>query len=338
MPKQTKQVLTAEFAKVLAEIGQSARAREVLKAALAASNAASEPEGAAALRNADIKARAWAIQRREIGPARVISDELKAKIMALDNAAERTQLLGSVAAILSQGGQIAPTIPRDFLSLAADALKSVTGPGQPNAALGDLAVSMAEVFANEASARIKAGMWSKAQASAAQIEGLIKQAPDAWSQLRLYAIDHQIKQQMGQSDKARQSLDAALAEVGKNGNLLQRANWLRSVAQLSDNAADEQLQALVTSLQAQLEPQSGADKARALTQLALLYAAGGLPSKADQSRRMAQSTAALSLADSTAINTDLIVRSDLAMAKVLQGLGRYAEAESLLQRVGGYLF
>ncbi|WP_395060545.1 hypothetical protein [Polaromonas sp.] len=337
VPKQTKQVLTAEFAKVLAEIGQSARAREVLKAALAASNAASEPEGAAALRNADIKARAWAIQRREIGPARGVSDELKTRIMALDNAAERTQLLGSVAAILSQGGQIAPAIPRDFLSLAADSLKSVTGPGQPNAALGDLAVSMAEVFANEASARIKAGMWSKAQASAAQIEGLIKQAPDAWSQLRLHAIDHQIKQQMGQSDKARQSLDAALAEVGKNGNLLQRAAWLRSVAQLSDNAADERLQALANSLQAQLEPQSGADKARALTQLALLYAAGGLPSKADQSRRMAQSTAALSPADSTAINTDLIVRSDLAMAKVLQGLGRYAEAESLLQRVGGYL-
>lgn len=337
VPKQTKQVLTAEFAKVLAEIGQSSRAREVLKAALATSNAASEPEGSAALRNSDIKARAWAIQRREIGPARVVSDELKAKIMALDNAAERAQLLGSVAAILSQGGQIAPAIPRDFLSLAADTLKSVTGPGQPNAALGDLAVSMAEVFANEASARIKAGMWSKAQASAAQIDGLIKQAPDAWSQLRLYAIDHQIKQQMGQSDKARQSLDAALAEVGKNANLLQRATWLRSVAQLSDNAADEQLQALATSLQAQLEPQSGADKARALTQLALLYAAGGLPSKADQSRRMAQSTSALSPADSTSINTDLLVRSDLAMAKVLQGLGRYAEAESLLQRVGGYL-
>lgn len=337
VPKQTKQVLTAEFARVLAEIGQSARAKEVLKAGLATNNPAAEPEGAAALRNADLKARAWAIQRREIGPARAVSDELKAKILALDNAAERVQLLGSVAAILSQNGQIAPEIPRSFLSSAADALKSVTGPGQPNAAMGDLAVSMAEVFANEASAKIKVGMWSKAQASAAQVEGLIKQAPDAWAQLRLYAIDHQVKQQMGQADKARQSLDAALAEVGKNPNLYERAVWLRSVARLSDNAADEQLQAIATSLQTQLEGKSGAEKARALTQLALLYAAGGLPSKADQSRRLAQSTAALSPADSVAINTDLIVRSDLAMAKLLQGLGRYAEAESLLQRVGGYL-
>ncbi|MES2688223.1 MAG: hypothetical protein V4706_15490 [Pseudomonadota bacterium] len=337
VPKQTKQVLTAEFAKVLAEIGQSARAREVLKAALAASNSASEPEGAAALRSADIKARAWAIQRREIGPARVISDELKAKIMALDNAAERTQLLGSVAAILSQGGQIAPAIPRDFLSLAADALKSVTGPGQPNAALGDLAVSMAEVFANEASARIKAGMWSKAQASAAQIEGLIKQAPDAWSQVRLYAIDHQIKQQLGQSDKAKQSLDAALTQAGKNPNLPERAIWLRSVAQLADAAAQEQMDAMTSSLQAQLDTKAGMEKAQGLTQLALLYANGGLPAKAEQYRRMAQATAGLSPAENILISTDLIVRSDLALARVLQGLGRYAEAESLLQRVGGYL-
>ncbi|MDP1955099.1 MAG: hypothetical protein Q8K71_11525 [Polaromonas sp.] len=337
VPKQTKQVLTAEFARVLAEIGQSARAKEVLKAALSTHNAASEPEAATALRNADIRASAWAIQRREIGPARVVSDELKTKILASGNAAERVQLLGSVAAILSQGGQIAPEISRNFLSLAADALKSVTGPGQPNAAMGDLAVSMATVFANEASARVKLGMWSKAQASAAQVEGLIKQAPDAWALVRLYAIDHQVKQQMGQADKARQSLDAALAEVGKNPNLFERATWLRSVAQLSDNAADEQLQAMVTSIQTQLEAKSGPEKARALTQLALLNAAGGLPSKADHSRRLAQSTTALSPAESVAINTDLIVRSDLAMARLLQGLGRYAEAEALLQRVGGYL-
>ena len=53
---------------------------------------------------------------------------------------------------------------------------------------------------------------------------------------------------------------------------------------------------------------------------------------------MAQATAGLSPAENTAISTELIVRSDLALARVLQGLGRYAEAESMLQRVGGYLF
>lgn len=337
VPKQTKLILTAEFARTLAELGQSARAREVLKAATASLNPATEPEAAVALRSAELRAQAWAIQRREAGAPGKASEDLKNKILALPNPVERTQTLGQVAVILSRGGQLPPEVSRIFLSLAADALKTITGAGQP-AALGDLAVSMAEVFANETSARAKAGQWSKAQAGAGQVDALIKQAPDSWSQLRLYAIDSQIKQQMGHSDKARQSLEAALAQVGKAGSPLEQSTWLRSAAQLADAAAQEQTQAMTTSLQTQLESKSGMEKAQALTQLALLYASGGLPAKAEQFRRLAQTTAGLSPAESTAINTDLIVRSDLAMAKVLQGLGRYAEAESLLQRVGGYLF
>lgn len=338
VPKQTKLVLTAEFARTLAELGQSARAREVLKAATASLNPAAEPEAATALRSAELRAQAWAIQRREAGAPGKASEDLKNKILALPNPVERTQTLGQVAVILSRGGQLPPEVSRIFLSLAAESLKSVTDTGQPNAALGDLAVSMAEVFSNETGARAKAGQWSKAQASAGQIDALIKQAPDPWSQVRLYAIDHQTKQQLGQSDKAKQSLDAALAQTGKNPNLSERATWLRSVAQLADAAAQEQMDAMTSSLQAQLETKSGLEKAQALTQLALLYANGGLPAKAEQYRRMAQATAGLSAAENTVISTELIVRSDLALARVLQGLGRYAEAESLLQRVGGYLF
>jgi tetratricopeptide (TPR) repeat protein len=338
VPKQTKLVLTAEFARTLAELGQSARARGVLKAAMASVDPVAEPAAAAALRNAELRAQAWAIQRREAGAPGKAIDDLRTKILAVADPAERTQLLGQTAVILSRGGQLSPEVPRAFLSLAAESLKTVTGAGQPNAALGDLAVSMAEVFGNETSSRARAGMWSKAQASAAQIDDLIKQAPDAWAQSRLYAVDHQIQLQLGHNDKARQRLDAALAQAGKNNNLGERAVWLRSIAQLGDAAAQEQMDAMTASLQSQLESKSGLEKAQALTQLALLYANGGLPARADQYRRMAQATPGLSPADSTAVATDLIVRSDLAMARVLQGLGRYAEAESLLQRVGGYLF
>jgi hypothetical protein len=98
------------------------------------------------------------------------------------------------------------------------------------------------------------------------------------------------------------------------------------------------MDAATATLESQLESRSGLEKAQALSQLSLLYAHAGLPARADKYRRMAQSTAGLSPADSDAVNTDLIVRSDLSMARVLQGLGRYAEAEVMLQRVGGYLF
>jgi tetratricopeptide (TPR) repeat protein len=336
--KQTKLVLTAEFARALAELGQSARARGVLKAAMSSVDPAADPATAGALRNAEIRSQAWAIQRREVAaPGKAIED-LKTKIGAVADPAERTQLLGQTAVILSRGGQLPADVPRAFLALGTEALKSVTGAGQPNAALGDLAVSMAEVFANETSTRARAGMWSKAQASAAQIEDLIKQAPDPWAQMRLYAVDHQIQLQLGQNDKARQRLDAALAQAGKNGNLAERATWLRSIAQLADAAAQEQMDAMTGSLQSQLESKSGLERAQALSQLALLYANGGLPARAEQYRKLAQATPGLSPAESTAVATDLIVRSELAMARVMQGLGRYAEAESLLQRVSGYLF
>jgi tetratricopeptide (TPR) repeat protein len=335
--RQTKLVLTAEFARTLAELGQSARARGVLKAATAAVDPVAEPAAAAALRSADMRAQAWAIQRREAGAPGKAVEELKTKILAVADPVERTQLLGQAAVILSRGGQLPPELPRALLALAADSLKSVTGAGQP-AALGDLAVSMAEVFANETSFRARAGMWSKAQASAAQIDDLIKQAADPWAQLRLYAVDHQTQLHLGNNDKARQRLDAAMAQAGKNPNLAERAAWLRSIAQLADAAAQEQMDVMTAGLQSQLENKPGLEKAQALTQLALLYANGGLPARAEQYRKMAQATPGLSAAESTSVATDLIVRSDLAMARVLQGLGRYAEAESLLQRVGGYLF
>ena len=336
VPKQTKLVLTAEFARALAELGQSGRAKGVLKPSLAAVDPVAQPEAAVALRSAEFKSLAWAIQRREVPTGKAV-EELKTKILAVPNPVERTQLLAQSAVILSRGGQLSADLPRVFLSLAADSLKTVPDAAQMQA-LGDLAVSMGEVFGNETSARARAGSWSKAQASAAQIESLIKQAPDPSTQLRLHALDHHVQLQLGQNDKARKSLDTALALAGKNSNLAERATWLRRIAQLGDAAAQEQLEAAIATLESQLESRSGLEKAKALSQLSLLYANGGLPARAEKYRRQAQSTAGLSPAESDAINTDLIVRSDLAMARVLQGLGRYAEAESMLQRVGGYLF
>ena len=336
VPKQTKQLLTAEFAVVLAELGQGARAREVLRSLGTTIDPAAEVQAAAAFQAAQLKTQAWSVQRMDSAQARQSAEELKTRTQAIANAQERTHLQGAVAVILSRSMQLPPDIPRQFLSLAAESLKAVGGQGQ--AGLGDLAVSMAEVFLHETTARAKSGAWTKAKASAVQIEELLKQAPDAWAQSRLYAVDHQAKLQTGQTDKAVKSLETALALAAKNTNLLERAIWLRQIARLSDAATQEQFDAATASLQAQLGSKSGMEKAQALTELLLLYTAAGLPAKSSQYRTLAQSTAGLSATDTTAISTDLVVRGDMAMAKMLHGLGRYAEAETLLQRVGGYLF
>ncbi len=336
IPKQTRQVLTAEFATVLAELGQGVRANEVLRSLGASIDPAAEAPAAVALQAAQLKTQAWSVQRMDSAQARQAAEDLKTKTQAITNARERTRLQGAVAAILSRSTQLPAEVPRQFLSLAAESLKAVSGEG--SAALGDLAVSMAEVFLHETTARAKAGAWSKAKASAAQIEDLLKQAPDAQAQANLYAVDHQAKLQTGQADKATKSLEASLALAAKNSNLLERAIWLRNIARLSDAASQEQFDAATATLLAQLGSKSGMEKAQALTELSLLYTAAGLPAKSSQYRTLAQATSGLSAADTTAINTDLAVRGDMAMAKMLHGLGRYAEAEALLQRVGAYLF
>ena len=336
LPKQTRQVLTAEFATVLADLGQGARARQVLRSMGASIEPAADAKAVVAFQAAQLKAQAWAVQGMDSALARQAADDLKTKTQAIANAQERARLQGAVAAILSRSTQLPVAVPRQFLSMAAESLKAVSG--QSSAVLGDLAVSTAEVFLHETTAGAKSGAWSKAKAGAAQIEDLLKQAPDAWAQANLYAVDHQAKLQTGQPDKANKSLEASLALAAKNNNLLERAIWLRNIARLSDAATQEQFDVATAALLAQLGSKAGLEKAKALTELSLLYTAAGLPAKSSQYRTLAQSTSGLSAADTTAINTDLVVRGDMAMAKMLHGLGRYAEAEALLQRVGAYLF
>ncbi len=338
VPKQTKQLLTAEFSSLLGELGQVARSREVLKALAGSINPATDAPAASALQAAQLKLQAWSALRMDGAQARQVAEDLRVKTQAIANPQERTLLQGQVAVILSRNSLLPPEVPRLFLSLGAESLKAVGG-AQNSAALGDLAVSMAEVFLHETTARARAGGWSKARASAAQIEDLLKQAPDAWAQTRLYAVDYQAKLQTGQADKATKSLESALGLAGKNSNLQERAIWLRSIAQLSaDASTHEQFEAMATALQNQLNAKTGMDKARGLTDLTLLYTAAGLPGKASQLRSLAQATAGLSATDSVTINTDLLVHGDMATAKTLHGLGRYAEAEAVLQRVSGYLF
>ena len=337
LAKQAGQQFTADFGVMLAEIGHIARAREVLKALANSINPAVDTQASATLQTAQLKLQAWSAQRMDGIQASRAADDLKAKLSGLPDALERAQLQGLIAVILSRNTQLSPEVPRQFLSMGSESLKA-SGTGQTNTALGDFLVSMAEVSFNETTARAKAGSWTKARASADQIDELIKRAPDAWAQSRLYAIDYQAKLQTGQLDKASKSLESALALADKNSNLQERAAWLRSLSQLSDASTQEQFDAVVTTLLNQLNVKSGLEKARGLTELSLLYTAAGLPGKSGQLRSLAKATTGLSAADSLAIDTDLMVRADMASAKLLHGLGRYAEAEAALLRVSGYLF
>ena len=335
VPKQTKQLLTVEFAKQLAELGQGARAREVVKALKAAPGLAANPAVATAVQIADLEVRAWAIG--SAGSARQTMDALKSDAANIGDAADKTYALSRIAVILSHNPQLPAEAARAFITLAAESLKSLPAARQQGGTAGDWAVALGEVLVAEATSYARTGSWGKAKAAAAQLETLIKNAPDDSSTARLNAIGFKMNQLIGQSDKAQQNMQVAVTLAAKQGKLPEQAIWLRNIAQLSGSPDHDKIQAAITALQAQAAGKSGMDKAQTLATLALLYADAGSRGKVSQFIQLAQSTSGLSAADTIAINSDLLVLGDLSLAKALHGFGMYPDTEVLLQRVGGYL-
>lgn len=337
VPRQAKLLLVADFARQLAELGQSSRAREVLKALKSSPDLAAEAAVASTARTAEIEVQAWALHKLSDGAARQATEALKAAAGNLHDPVERSQALGQAGAILARHPQLPPEAARAFLALAAEALKTIPDASARVAAQGDWAVALGETLLAETTVHARNGAWNKARAGATQMDALIQQAPDVSSQARLYAVDHQLRSRLGDNDKATQSLQQALAAAERVGKPVERASLLRGIALLSQAASTPQLQAVVTGLQAQLQAAPAAERARGMMMLSLLHADGGMAVKAEQFRVLAQSTPGSSAADTAAVNANLIVQGDLAMARVLHQGGQFAEAETLLQRVGGYL-
>jgi hypothetical protein len=69
-------VLTAEFATVLADLGQGARAREVLLSLGASIEPAADAKAAVAFQAAQLKAQAWAVRGMDSALARQAADDL----------------------------------------------------------------------------------------------------------------------------------------------------------------------------------------------------------------------------------------------------------------------
>ncbi len=326
---EMKSRLSLDFARQLAEMGQLPRANGLI-ASLKAKGA-----DAGAVRVTELEVRAWGTLSAADG--RKAAEGLMAAAAALTDPAERTLALTRIAAVLSRNPQLPTDVARGFLAQAAESLKLVTDGNKANAAASEWTVVLGESMMMDASARARSGSWAKARSAGQQLVDLIKQAPDAAAQMRLYAYDYQVQQLLGHEDKATEALDAALVLAGKTNNLAEQAAQVRVVAKFSNGAAHPRMQAVMTAIQNQASAKSGMERAMSLASLSLINAEAGSRARSTELGQMAQATPGLSATDATAVNTELIVRGDLATAKVLHASGMYAESEAVLQRLGDYL-
>jgi hypothetical protein len=156
-------------------------------------------------------------------------------------------------------------------------------------------------------------------------------------QARLLAMDSQIKAQSGKAEAAARSLARGLQSAERVADLPQRAVLLQQLARLTDASAQAQIGASAGALHTMALTRAGAERARTLAELAVLYAHAGLKGKADQTAAAATATPGVAPADAVALQARLIVWRELAAARLLHASGAYAEAEAALRRVGDYV-
>jgi tetratricopeptide (TPR) repeat protein/rRNA maturation endonuclease Nob1 len=331
----TKQILTADFAKQLAELGQWRRAREVIKVARPL---AAEAPAKAALRQADLESRAWATRGQSAGSARQTMDDLMVDLGTFTDTVERSVLAARLGVILSQNDRLPPEAARAFLTFAADALKTVGDGAQRARAMTEWQVAMGQVIQYEVAAHARAGRTAKAQSMFEQLDPLTKGVNDLGALALLNASAHKASTYLGQSAKATDSLELAIALAGKIAAPVERATVLRQVAQSIGSASPRSLQAAVASLRNQITAAPSPANATALVQLALLYADFGLMEKSEEIATEARSVKGLAGAAAQQVQSDLLVRGGMAEAKLLHRDAQYAAAEATMERVGGYLF
>lgn len=334
---QSKQLLALEFTAQLAEMGQLPRAMQIIRSLKASPKSAGNAAVASAARISDMEVKAWSMAGMDGTRARAAAEALLTEASALTDPAERALALSRVGAIVARHGQLPPEASRVFLTKAVESIKAVPDAQQRQDVTAKWAVAFGDALYAEAGIRARSGQWNKAQQANTQLETLIAQAPDSASQAKLQALNYQMKLLLGQQDKAAQAMDAALALAAGTPGLAERAAMLRSIAQLSGAATHDKLQAAATTVQTQALAKTGGERARALAQLSLMSAEAGLRGRAGELADAARATTGLTQAEAVQVNTDLIVRGDMANARVLHSVGMYAEAETVLLRLGNYL-
>lgn len=330
---RVRALIAVDLARTVAQVGQVARAREMIKALHDNPAYRADPALVEAIAQATVEIRAWSLHTQTAGGLRAAAEAVLGDARILPTPLARVQALAAAGAIAARHPLLPPETARLFLTAAAEALKSVEGPQQARGA-SLWSVALGEVMLHEATHRARTGQWARANEVAAQIESLAAQAPDGGSGARLRALEHQARLLVGQPDKAAAALTTALGQVGKEARVADRATLLRSLAHLGGGATDERMAAAIEQVKAAAQAAAPAERAVALMHLALLHAEAGLRGRAGEYTQLALATPGLGKAEAGDLHAELLLRGDLATAQSLHQVGLYAEAESALRRLG----
>lgn len=337
LPAALRATLTADMAVQLAEFGQSGRAREVLGRLRSDALLSGDPAVSGSTQRAEVLLLAWSL-REANGPAidRNIAS-LRSLVHGIESPVARAALMGSVATVLAKHDNIPDALALACLADAGEALKSVSDGGQRQAAIDDWLVDTGDLLLSQLARHGRLGRWQQAQSLAGQLDTLAGQARSGHAVLQLQALRARAQDLMGQPSRAEKLLADALKTWAQNGSPARQAEELRALASRAGDIAQPELFQVTAQLATAADALHGADRARALTSLALMQAEAGEAERFEALKAMLRQSTEAARPEQAGLTAQLLVGGELAAARAEQRSGAFGLAEARVRKVAAYL-
>jgi hypothetical protein len=174
LPPDFKSLLSLEFADRLAEMGQSARARGVVREIQAL------PNPTAALTNAvqisEIHANAWSVSAATADKARKLMEAVRSGVAGLRDTFDKSEAASAVAVAIAAQSRQPEQTAQPFLGIAAESAQQVTDAGRKQLATEQLLVAAGRVLQSGVESAARAGNFEKANDLVARLQNSASQA------------------------------------------------------------------------------------------------------------------------------------------------------------------
>jgi hypothetical protein len=336
LPADFKPLLSLEFADQLAQMGQSSRARGVLREIQTLPNPT--PALSTAAQVSDIVISAWGVSSATAEKSRKLLDNVKSGVAALREPAAKAKAASAAASALALQSRSPEQIAQAFLSQAAEAAGQVGDAAQRQIAADELLISTGQVLLAGVNSASKTGNWERATELSNRLQTATKQSRTPAATAKLLAMLSQAKSVTTADASASQSLDSAIGEALKAASVAEKAMALHAVADITGSSGAASVMKALQSVEPAAAQATGIPKVQAMGAMSAAYASVGDEAKAEEMRRQIAAATGIAPVEHQMEMAKALLRSDTSLARFQQRTGAYAQAESTIQRAASYLF
>ncbi len=276
IPADVKRELATEIAVAIAEVGQIARARELVGRAYQLAGETPAVSQAMHLRHAHIRVESWALVAGQGAGVEEQINALDKTVSELPTAGARAAGYASIGEILSASLNLKSEMAEAFFHRANQEFSNEKDKTAQRDVTHQLLVSRGKGMLNAVRAHVERGLLDKAKKQHAQLGGMAGNAPPATAAI-LFGFDAQAKQLLGDPPAAMKSIEAALAKASKAFSMEEEALQLRSIVQGREFHSSDKVKASLKLLMEKAEKWGKRELAGVLLHTGILHAANGSP-------------------------------------------------------------